>query len=383
MNPFPLSYWYARASISEQHIAINKLKRKLSIQEFQRSTGTDDEKAWMASPQARNLMEDMKARELDRKIFTTQAKRLEPEPNKPEKSLRRSFLKLFTTSTLGLRIMDTGAGDGPSSDQSNFRAALLEKSNQRLRPGSESIWCPISGSYFHISSINAAHLFAWTHGHEAMTAIFGEDPPELFSPYNGLLISVPAEKKLEKGHIVIVPRLSDEPTEEEIQEWQKSDVKEYQIRVLEPNAEGMRSDITGRADECTWADLDRKPVVFRSNFRPRARYLYFLYCVTVLRRSWRMNKATSSLSNELGKPSWGTRGKFMKKGMLLAFVEEMGHEYEGLLQGAIEDHQTAVESDESALFAANRQIISSVQETEGEESSDDDEEDHDDDKDVI
>ena len=370
-----LSYWYSRAKISEQHLAINEIKRKISRQDFQLEIGIDDERAWIESPQAIALMEEMKSRELDQKIFTAQAKQLEMESDKPDKSMRRSFMKFFTTSSLGLNIKDTGAGDRPSSDQSNFRASLLEVSKQRLRPGSESIWCPISGSHYHASSINAAHIFAWTHGQDTMTAIFGDQtPPELFSPYNGLLISIPAEKRLEKGHIIIVPRLSDEPSDTEIQEWHRSTTKEYQIRVLEPNGEGMKNEVFGREDGRTWAEMDKQPVVFRSDFRPGARYLYFLYCVTMLRRSWRLDNRRSALSDEPGKPCWGTKGSFMKKGMLLAFVEEMGRQYEGLLQGVIEESDTAVEPDESALFAANKQIISSVQEVEESEDSDDEEE---------
>lgn len=359
---------------------MNELKRQISINEFQLETGIDDEKVWRKSQQAKSLMEETMSRELDKKIFTKQGKRLEAEGNKPEKSLRRAFIKLFTTSSLGLKIKDTGVGDRPSEDQSNFRAGLLEVTKQHFEQDSEACWCPIAGSNYPLAFITAAHLFAWTHGQETMTAIFGEESSsELFSPLNGLLISSTAEKFLEKGYIVIVPRLSAQPPDDEVQAWQRSEPKEYQIRVLEVGGDGMRKKIFGREDGCTWAELDGQPLLFKSDFRPRARYLYFIYCTTILRRSWAPQHRKSALSDELGKPYWGSRGRFMKKGMLLAFVEEMGHEYEGLLDGAIEDGSTTVESDASALFAANQQILSSVREKD--ESDDEDESDDDDDED--
>jgi len=46
----------------------------------------------------------------------------------------------------------------------------------------------------------------------------------------------------------------------------------------------------------------------------------------------------------------------MKKSMLMAFVEEMGREYEDLLKGAAEDIDDAVEPDTTALMAANEAI---------------------------
>ncbi len=348
------------------------------MQSFYDQTGTEDETAWMQSEKVKELMKKMKARELDKKLCTAQAKRLELESGKPQKHLRRSYIKLFTTSTLGLGIKNTGAGSRASRDQSSFRAALFSLANQGPEPADDAVWCPIAGSVWPETSITAAHIFAWSHGQEMMTSIFGErNPPELFSPYNGLLISKMAERMLERGHIVIVPRLSDRPSKKEIEKWQRSQIKEYQIRVVDPTGADMQKVIFGREDKRKWFELERQPITFYSDFRPRARYLYFLYCKTMLKRSW--NAQTSALFDELGKPYWGTKGSFMKKGMLLAFVEEMGHEYEGLLEGAMEDSKKAVQPDNSALFAANKQIISSVKKNEDcEESSDDDSEDDED-----
>jgi hypothetical protein len=60
----------------------------------------------------------------------------------------------------------------------------------------------------------------------------------------------------------------------------------------------------------------------------------------VLRLVWQHNdaksgrKAADALKDENGKPFWGTPGRYLPKNMLLAFIEELGHEYKSLLDGA-------------------------------------------------
>jgi hypothetical protein len=363
------SYWYARAQISHGHLSVNEIKRRISKQDFYDQTGTENEADWMQSEQGITLIEEMKARILEERLCVTQAQRLKLEKGNTLKVGRRAFMKLFTTSTIGLGIKNTGAGARSSGDQTSFRRALFDIANQGPEPASEAVWCPIAGSEWHKDTMTAAHLFAWKHGQEMMTSIFGEmNPPELFSPYNGLLISTTAEKMLDEGRIVIVPRLPDRPSKSEVDNWQRCKIKQYQIRVLETTGI-MQTAIFGRGDKRKWFELDKQPVSFRSDFRPRARYLYFLYCTTMLRRSWRSGEQKIALANELGKPYWGTRENFMKKGMLLAFVEEMGHEYEDLLEGAREERKKAVQPDDLALFAANKQILFSVEKHEECENS--------------
>ena len=54
---------------------------------------------------------------------------------------------------------------------------------------------------------------------------------------------------------------------------------------------------------------------------------------------------------------WGAPGRYMPKSMLLAFVEEMGHSYGALLEGAMEGDDADEEIPaEVALVAANNQI---------------------------
>ena len=85
----------------------------------------------------------------------------------------------------------------------------------------------------------------------------------------------------------------------------------------------------------SWKDLDGTNVEFRSAFRPRARYLYFNYCIQILRRAWKAERsAAEQMRQEFNAGFWGTRGPYLPRSMLRAFVEELGHGYEELSAGA-------------------------------------------------
>jgi hypothetical protein len=88
--------------------------------------------------------------------------------------------------------------------------------------------------------------------------------------------------------------------------------------------------------------LDGAKVEFRNNYRPRARYLYFHFCVQILRLTWGYRRKDAEiLKKELGRVFWGTPGRYLPKNMLQAFVNELGPECEALLEGAMEDEADA------------------------------------------
>ena len=94
----------------------------------------------------------------------------------------------------------------------------------------------------------------------------------------------------------------------------------------------------------------------------------------MLRRSFE-GKHEETSKAELRKRLWGIPGRYMLEGMLLGFVEEMGHEYKHLLEGAIKEKEPVV--DQTGLVVANTDIRESKldREDQDEEDSDQDEED--------
>lgn len=366
---FNSDYFFQRASIAKKLQIHTDLMRKISLRDFKTSTG-GDEQAWMDTPEAKDLLTKMRSQNLEERLCEKQAKRLEVEPNKPI---------MFPTSPLGLGIKNTGMRKRAQS----FRNELIRASHAaHPDPKEESLWCAVTNQYWAPSAIKTVHIFAYEHGQDTMTAIFGaEDPPELFSPRNAILMISSAEERFDKGLFLIVPFVLNDSFAE-IQRWHKNEPKEFRIRVCEPKAPAMQFYIPGT--KRMWVDLDGNRLAFKSSSRPDARYLYFHYCTMMLRRSWHQSNAFEVLRDELGKLYWGTPGRFMPKSMLLAFVEEMGHGYEQLLEGAmgeddIKDRRKGSEAETEIVETASVAVGEGVGEDESDEDEDEDEDDDEDD----
>ena len=272
-------------------------------------------------------------------------------------------------------------GQRDNQDQSGFRADLkLKMDSKHPDPDKDVVWCPVTGLYWAAEMIVAGHLFPWKSGQDTMDAIFGrpgDGASELNRAENGILWSIGVEERFEAGHFVIVPDTSDQAEKNEIDHWEASSPKEYKIRVLNPRDAKMTKKILDT--EKRWADLDNQRIQFKTNFRPRARYLYFTYCEAMLRRSFAGKHGEVSRA-EIGKRFWGTRGRYMREGMSLGFVEELGPEYDHLLEGVIEEEEGAV-PDKTTVFAANAHMQDLLKADDESEDDDDDDDDDDEDED--
>ena len=119
-----------------------------------------------------------------------------------------------------------------------------------------------------------------------MDAMFGAtNPPELFSTRNGLLLFSALEDNFDKGVLVIVPDLPDRPPRNRLAAWLKSPTREYKLRIIDTSWELIDDPVDARG--LAWRQLDGRRLLFRSEHRPAARYLYFHYCIQVLRRAWK------------------------------------------------------------------------------------------------
>lgn len=351
-----------------------KIRRKLSLRDFLETGGKEAE--WINSATAQELFEELKAEQANERVYGRQAARLTNENSQSKKTLRRAFMKLFTTSKLGLGITSTGAGKRKGEVQTEFRKSLIDSYGCK-HPDEKWLWCPILKAWQTPVTTKAAHFFAYMHGQEVMEAIFGPTASEeLFSPCNGMIVSIDVEDILDKGFMVIVPRISDDPSAAEVSLWNFSNPKEYKIRIIDRDCKTYNQLISPNSPQ-KWKDLDGTSVEFLNDFRPRARYIYFHYCVQMLRHAWREPRPGESLKKQLGKVFWGTPGKYIPRNMLMAFVEEMGHEYDQLLGGAMDDGAIHVteEDSEILLMAATDQIKAAAARRDGEESESEDDDD--------
>ncbi len=181
-------------------------------------------------------------------------------------------MHFFTRSPSGLVVI----GDRrDTSVQVNFRESLIKAQNSKYPNFAEekSHWCPITCTWLHEELTTAAHIFPWKHGQETMTKIFWiEAEHEMLSVQNGLMMSTMAEARMNKGLFVIVPFVNDESGGRD-QAWHKSNPKQYKLRVLDKTDKMMGGRIPNTDPRITWTELDGRELQFRSDHRPRARYL--------------------------------------------------------------------------------------------------------------
>ncbi|KAF2795828.1 hypothetical protein K505DRAFT_239106 [Melanomma pulvis-pyrius CBS 109.77] len=346
------------------------------VQLFKYTTETKGKKEEFDQIQeAEELIAQAKAHDIEHRLCLQQAQRLETGGD-AEKSKRRTFMRLFTGSVLGLGIQQRtlGLGRRDTTIQSNFRQDVIKEYGLK-HPGGrkyeDMVWDIVTGTYIHEMHSTASHLFSVRHGQDMMVAIFGEESKtELFSPRNALLLPVEIEKYFDSALFVIVPAIKHDASRAELPLWEQTNPRNYKIKILDFEHPSINQVVVA---EKTWKMLDDHQLQFKNSFRPRARYLYFNYCVQLLRLSWKKGgqvKALPGLKAEVGKGFWGTKGKYLPMNQLKAFVEELGHEYDGLLDGG--DDTVVKEGDDDVLLAA---IVGQVKDKNKGESSDEDDED--------
>ncbi|KAK3939719.1 hypothetical protein QBC46DRAFT_450115 [Diplogelasinospora grovesii] len=197
--------------------------------------------------------------------------------------------------------------------------------------------------------VTAAHLVPHKLGPDILVALFGAElgiyltrvtnlcfgvnvEGELYTPFNGLLLHVDVEKALDDGAIAIVPDLPDDPSTQEVADWEAKEPKNYRWRIIDSDADSLNEILVLRGEglprDITIRDLDGQQLSFKNNQRPRARYLYFLYVVAELKMAWRHDyrkEPGKILKSQLGKGFWATRRRYLNRALLLALAEEIGH----------------------------------------------------------
>ncbi|KAJ5501495.1 hypothetical protein N7453_006312 [Penicillium expansum] len=350
---FDQNYWSQAVEVERLSVQREIIDRKISQGSF-----SGEEIYWKATEEVKSILERINAHRQAEKICDARATRLGED--KPQRTLRASFMRLFTTSKMGINIAWTGAGKRKRSDQSEWKRTMIDAYNAK-HPDQNWLWCPITHQWRASHSVVAAHLFGYMHGQATMDAIFGKGG-DIFSPRNGLLVSLEFERYFDSGKIVIVPDIGEDAGISEMLNWLNRKPREFKIKILDQDWNQLDNMVDDKSG-LTYRNLDNRSLKFISDFRPAARYLYFHYCVQVLRRAWQYTKDTDKteaakdhavnvLHGTNDKLFWGTPGRYLPRNMLLALVEELGHEYEPLLKGAASS--TSADSDMLLELAANQ-----------------------------
>lgn len=346
-------FWSQAKEITEQELRFHKLKHKRSFHEFV-STGGKKE-SWRDNQEARTLREEKKSLELRLRCVERQMKTLlTPVDNGMIHISRRWFMELFTaapTSKGGVAAGDVaGQGQRDGGQQSSFRKKIIEfygSAGGVEAPG--EFWCPIMAEFLPKDQMGAAHIFPYSAGQEAMDNLFGriKGRSEMFEPENGLLISKVAEKNISLGFMAIVPNIPDGPTKEEQAEWNDAKIKSYKIEVINVKAKGAQlrmpplwNDSDG--NRLHWSSQHGKVLQFKNDFRPRARYLWWQWAISHLRKIWQdLSEHQVPEFKQHNQPYWGTVGSYVRSGPLSALAEEMGANFDNLMDAAMSPEDEA------------------------------------------
>ncbi|KAI1355973.1 hypothetical protein F5Y01DRAFT_268171 [Xylaria sp. FL0043] len=292
----------------------------------------------------------------------------------------RVWASMFTCSRLGLNVEKAGVGRRERSDQRAFKKNLLKDYN--LEPERQDktkrglLWSVAHGNWVINELLTAAHIFPVSWGQKMMTEMCGEEcKEELFSARNGLLLPTMIERAMDDWAIVIVPDLPNDPTIDEVKPWIASMPREYKFRVLDPNHPELNKRLSASDEDTRFGkDLDQSPLVFRNDFRPRARFLWLWFTCAILKRFWSapIHHAPEKLTAQFGKGMWATGGPYLRKDFVLGIVEEIGHEVSDfMLKGAMPSlgEEDEVPNKAVAAMLASR-VVEVCEKEEGDEDDD-------------
>ncbi|KAI6082630.1 hypothetical protein F4821DRAFT_246736 [Hypoxylon rubiginosum] len=314
---------------------------------------------------------------------------------------KESWIKLFFGAPSGFGISNAAPGKRDSTAQSRMRTEMLEKYHDEEKrmemPG--HIWDPVCGSWFFSNSMHAAHLYPWK-SVEHMDAIFGEGAKaEIMTAVNGMFLFDKIEEALDRGYLAIVPDVRLEPDNEldpetdrlvrreYVKSWEKSDPKEYKIIVLDNNPTLSKSLAPIFASPLTKVqsleDLHGRRLEFQTDHRPRSRYMWWLYLNSVVNLSYRRQAeeakgkgqrrgkdteedAGKDATNvavgidrevELGNRFWGTRGRYVRRNLLLGFVEHIGHDISSIKGSSSSILENAIEEEAGQDIAPDASLV--------------------------
>jgi hypothetical protein len=189
-----------------------------------------------------------------------------------------------------------------------FREMLIKGHNARA-PHKGELWCNVLGEYLEPCMIGSFQFFPYRLGEDIMQKVFGlRSANELYSPRNGLLMDKRIRQYFYEFSIVIVP--IGAPTD-----------GCWRTVVLDKRL--LKEHISeGRPQ--TFAAIDGKPVTFKGNARPAARYAYFHYAVAIMKAA--AEKKLDGLSLCVRSNCWtAATGRYFVLDGLVALIEHIGH----------------------------------------------------------
>ncbi|KAF8244531.1 hypothetical protein K440DRAFT_636069 [Wilcoxina mikolae CBS 423.85] len=146
------------------------------------------------------------------------------------------------------------------------------------------------------------------------------------------------------------------------------DIDRWVLKIMD---EGIRA-VPVTDLNCSFGDLDGRELVFKTDARPAARYLYFHFLLATIHARKHKRKVLANFQPEVPPVPWATPEEYMRERMVKALVAEAGH---GVLadrafEYVIEEADSEPDIGERALAA---HLLEGNKDDDSDDNSDDDE----------
>ncbi len=148
------------------------------------------------------------------------------------------------------------------------------------------------------------------------------------------------------GRLVCTNRTSEELGE---------DVKDYKVIALDPQHNEVTKLLFLTDGINRLPDLHGRKLIFKTDFRPRARYVWWTFLAAVLKTGWQQKTSTETKAVvHKANRYWDTKGRYVKKN-ILGFVEELGQDVDSILENALEENEVETALQEMAMVRSQHE----------------------------
>ena len=204
------------------------------------------------------------------------------------------------------------------------REIIVPDDKNELLEEEVGLWCPIFQCYGHIMERTAAHIMPLSTNPTNASYLLSETGGSyqegvdlLWSPRNGLILHSILEQHFDRGTftIVAIPTTAGHP-------------QRFQTILLETRYEHHW--IARKEGGLKWKDLHERELVFKNDFRPQRRFLYYHYITSIWRMEYFRHKSIDEIKERIpASVNWATPGKYLRGSMLRQLGEMYGDRYLG------------------------------------------------------
>lgn len=341
-----IEYWQSKERLHRLRSETSMLRLQLKREQREAGTAHIDEKVFISFEKRQLALAEAEeknaAKAAVQKISMARQNLIYPalraKDEKPTVQSLSRDTKAFVTLVVNKLLRKESSGPRASNVQAAFKTDLCHRYNAVKANGpplnqdpkrpyqNQHLWCPVMGTYFAYHEITATHIVPYSIGELTMEEIFGNGHT-VWSNQNGLLLHTSIERLFDGGLITIVPASDDR---EEIG---------LKIRVLERNKDWLNTRVI-KDSTLQMKDLHDRPLIFLNDHRPKRRYIYFMYMISLLSCEYNYRQEARTAELERSRRVFASLTPSLRASMVPAFATYIGHDIAPIFE---EQERTAEE----------------------------------------